>query len=420
MTSEPASSNEVAQCIARYAKFVHATIGPTHHVASPLGLWMLLALAASAARAEERSKLADALGMEVDRAVASVGALLKSAHPAVSGALAAWKRHEASTLVLDAWLRGLPKQVSRGWLPAQAAADGWASRHTRRMVRSFPINFDSLTRVVLASALGSQVEWEVPFEPARPIELGAASSWAHRSIRVLRSSPGHRCSIATSGRAGDVAVHTAFSKGRDLKVTSVIAAPDVSPADVMAAAHQAADIEEPAADFQFRSLFEFPLGESPCWTMTEVDAGSGIRETATAILPAWSARSDHRFAAEPLLGFGAAGNAIAALLPPEPRGYGLRVRQSATAEFSQHGFKAAAVAGFEVRWSRQRLEQVARVATLRFGHPFAVVAVTADRPGSRLRGGYRGPWSGLPVFSAWVADPDRFQAIAPEVGDGDS
>jgi hypothetical protein len=39
-----------------------------------------------------------------------------------------------------------------------------------------------------------------------------------------------------------------------------------------------------------------------------------------------------------------------------------------------------------------------RTAELRFGHPYAVVAVATDW-------GTRGPWHGLPVFSAWVAQP---------------
>jgi hypothetical protein len=48
---------------------------------------------------------------------------------------------------------------------------------------------------------------------------------------------------------------------------------------------------------------------------------------------------------------------------------------------------------------------VARVAELRFGHPYAVVAVATDR-----RVGGTGPWHGVPVFSGWVAEPDDVAA----------
>ncbi len=47
-----------------------------------------------------------------------------------------------------------------------------------------------------------------------------------------------------------------------------------------------------------------------------------------------------------------------------------------------------------------RLPARHREVVLRFGHPYAVVAVTTDTPG------YSGPWHGLPVFSAWVSEPD--------------
>jgi len=47
-----------------------------------------------------------------------------------------------------------------------------------------------------------------------------------------------------------------------------------------------------------------------------------------------------------------------------------------------------------------------RTAELRFGHPYAVVAVTADEPaGRQRRPAETSPWHGLPVFSAWVAKP---------------
>jgi hypothetical protein len=46
-----------------------------------------------------------------------------------------------------------------------------------------------------------------------------------------------------------------------------------------------------------------------------------------------------------------------------------------------------------------------RVADLRFAHPFAVVAVTVDEHHDRPGGGRAGPWHGVPVFSAWVTEP---------------
>jgi hypothetical protein len=45
---------------------------------------------------------------------------------------------------------------------------------------------------------------------------------------------------------------------------------------------------------------------------------------------------------------------------------------------------------------------VLRTAELRFGHPYAVVAVTTDDNWSAGRR----PWEGLPVFSAWITQPE--------------
>jgi hypothetical protein len=39
-----------------------------------------------------------------------------------------------------------------------------------------------------------------------------------------------------------------------------------------------------------------------------------------------------------------------------------------------------------------------RHAELRFGHPYAVVALVQDDTS---------PWQGLPVFSAWVTEPEN-------------
>ena len=62
------------------------------------------------------------------------------------------------------------------------------------------------------------------------------------------------------------------------------------------------------------------------------------------------------------------------------------------------GFEAAAVTGLAVAMAmRVPRTGLIRTAELRFGHPFAVVAVPAGDPG---------PWRGLPVFSAWVAQPE--------------
>jgi hypothetical protein len=57
-----------------------------------------------------------------------------------------------------------------------------------------------------------------------------------------------------------------------------------------------------------------------------------------------------------------------------------------------------------------------RIAELRFGHPFAVVAVAIDQRRDREAGRRTGPWHGVPVFSAWVADPQDADEDEPAGG----
>jgi hypothetical protein len=74
------------------------------------------------------------------------------------------------------------------------------------------------------------------------------------------------------------------------------------------------------------------------------------------------------------------------------------------ARYSAIGFEAAAITGLMVAVSAGR-PGVRRAATVRFAHPYAVVAAAFDDDRARSSGGSRSPWHGLPVFAAWVADP---------------
>jgi hypothetical protein len=374
---------DLATPVARYADRFHRLAGDGHHVASPLGAWLVLALAAPAATGETRDQLADVLGVSIEAAAEVATALLAEPHPAVACAVAAW-RHEWAFESLQRWLAGLPPQAQVGDIPSQDVADAWAREHTDGLIEAFPLDLTSPEIVlVLASALATRVSWEVPFELVPASELGA-SSWA--LTQALRSPSRHEAAIAATS-VGDVATHTATSTD-GLAVTSVIALPDVPPADVLAAAHEVA-----LGSSATRSLFDLPLGDHPLWTVTERIAASHDIEQCTAVLPAWSATSDHDLK-PPGFGCKAAADALIALLPPG--GYDFEAKQSAVARYSRIGFEAAAVTAVMVLTSAVA-ERRQRAATLRFGHPFAVVAVARGH----------GAWDGLPVFSAWINQPEE-------------
>jgi hypothetical protein len=242
--------------------------------------------------------------------------------------------------------------------------------------------------------------------------------------RALRTPDGfgHEQFVAATTSAGDVAVHRA--RARDgLTVTSVAAAPDAPAAEVLAAAHEVAG----PAPVRRRSLYDLPLGDGPLWTLTEratrTTAPDGREERCAAVLPAWAATGDHDLDRLEL-GFPAAAAILAAVLRRAGTGVdGYAARQSAMARYTRVGFEAAAVTAIAMRMSLPASRDgLVREAVLRFGHPYAVVATpagdgaAASGDGAAASGdGAAAPgaaWRGLPVFSAWVAEPAEVDEVS--------
>ncbi|MFG3689710.1 hypothetical protein [Micromonospora sp. NPDC047740] len=400
--------NPIHGSLAHYAERLHRAAGDAHHVASPLGAWLLLALSGPAATGDLRGAMEEALGTDVDQAAALAHALLSAPHPLVASATALWERTPAEGLA--GWRATLPERTQTGPLPDQPALDAWAREHTEGLIERFPLTVSPQTLLILANALATRVSWAEPFQVAPAEQLGAGSAWAGRLERVLRA-PAYRhwCGIATTARAGDVAVHAAPARPvsiaggeAGLLVVSVAADPDVPVPDVLAAAQELAAGAATTGDgigAGQRSLFDVPLGDTPLWTIREEPvrtfASDGREERAGAVLPCWSAESRHDLT-PPGFGFAVAAQALGGLMGvADPR---YEAAQSAVARYGRYGFEAAAVTAFATRTALPP-EGVARVAELRFGHPYAVVAVATDSAG--------GPWHGLPVYSAWVAQPQE-------------
>lgn len=376
------------EAVCGYARRLHAAIGDTHHIASPLGAWLVLALVGEAARGPEAARLGVVLGMPTADAARFARELLDNPHPAVTAAAAAWAT--ASPGPAADWLAGLPAAVAKGPVPTQAEADAWARDHTYGLIDRFPIDMAGGWLGVLASALATRISWSPAFDTTDAAVF--RSAWRDRVRTVLRTPErGHECAIARHPDAGDVAVHRAHAEG--LTVTSLIAAPDLPAGAVLAAAHDAA-----LGRLDRYSLFDLALGDGPSWTVTESDGEEGTERVA-AVLPAWTATSEHDLQ-PPSLGFADAAGVLGRLFG----GNEWEAKQAATARYHRTGFEAAAVTAVATRLSfRPPRPGRERAALLRFDRPYAVVATATSREVS--------PWSGLPVFSAWVTDPD-------DTGDG--
>src|SRR5580693_4933305 len=200
--------------VAGYARRLHTAAGSGHHVASPLGAWLLLALCAPATRngAAGDSSLAGVLGCDPAVAARLAAGLLDRPHPQVAAAAAAWTRPPAElTDSQRRWQSGLPAAVPTGPVPGQAAADAWARDHSFGLIDRFPARISPLTYLVLATALATRVSWQQPFDLAPAAELGGHSPWARQLGQVLATprrpgGAGHRQLITATPEAGDVIV----------------------------------------------------------------------------------------------------------------------------------------------------------------------------------------------------------------------
>lgn len=386
-----ARTDVVADCVTRYAVRLHAAAGARHHVASPLGAWLLLALAGRASHGADREALTDALGCNVDVAAGAAARLLADPHPLVAAAAAVWTAPWFQPAEdFRRWQASLPAEVASGDLPGQADLDAWARDHTFGLIGRFPVDA-SQANLVLATVLATKVSWLMPFQLAPPADLGDDSPWAGHLSRVLRTPVGpgvrgHSQFIVPTPDAGDVIVHAATAVG-GLLVVSVGAQPDVPAGRVLAAAHEVGRALATGGGVERRDIAGLPLGETPLWVLREVTATA---DSVTAVLPAWSASSLHDLT-DPALGFLAAKRGLVAGSDP------WQARQAAMARYTRTGFEAAAVTSFAAAVAA-RLPGKRRHAELRFGHPYAVIALVHDDTSM-------GPWHGLPVFSAWVTEP---------------
>jgi hypothetical protein len=377
----------------------------THSVGSPLGAWLLLALVAPAARGGDREELEALLGADADDAHELANDMLNTPHPAVAAALVLWHRDEYLRPDFAEWMRTLPAAAETGRVPAQVDADAWARRTTNGIIERFPLEIGADVVLVLANALATRVEWTTSFALAPARALGGP--WSQQVDRVLEApSGGHQMVITRTDRAGDVAVHAAASDD-GLLVVSVIADPSVAPVDVRAAAHDVAAVlvrsSTPMPIATAYSLFDLPTGDGHAWTVVERQVGAADdppREVYRAFLPVWAANGDHDLTTRPALGFPAARRVLEAFVDPTgPLGF--EAKQVVSAAFHRRGFEAAAITSMAVLLSAPAPSATVtqRMVTLRFGRPYAVVAVALDPAG--------GPWHGVPVFSAWVAEPSE-------------
>jgi hypothetical protein len=389
------SGVENSEVVSAYAAQLNPSLLGRHAVASPLGLWLLLALVGPATAGADRHDLEAVLGTTIDDAALRARALLDEPHPAVSALAAVWDCRLGPAF--DEWARTLPDVVERGPVPDQAQANTWAQARTNGLIDEFPLTIDELTRLVLASALATDIRWRNPLDTTEHLggEFGAAISHA------LTFRDGIQL-IAETDAAGPVAVAAPYSSSA-LDVLSVIADPDVTPRDVDRAAHQVAAML--AGDD--RAACPIPVEEltdGHAWTVTERRehraGGPPVRAEWRSYLPAWEATSNHDLDDAP--GVGVVFDALSGFAREEDLPVKLSAKQTAVASYTGTGFKAAGVTaiGMVAAGMPSFHEVLVRRIELRFNRPYAVLACAARDAGPSA-------WRGVPVFSAWITEPQE-------------
>ena len=396
----------LAELIDGYSRRVYPAVLEQHDsasVCSPLGVWLLLAACASVAAGAERAALERALGCPAGEAVELLEAFMADPPPALKAAIAMWIRESDLTPAVSAWIKRLPSQLETGPIPTQVQADEWADDHTLGLIKKFPLAIDAATRIVLASALATKVSWPAPFELVPASEhLAEGSPWRGRVQRLLwERSPA--AGIAETVAAGLVAFHLAAAK-EELIVFSVSAEPGTPREAVLEAAHE---LTRQRGVPRMHSLFELPLGAGHSWEIAEHEVATStpnerIERIDGASLPAWRIedeldllRSEH-FGSHPAL------ETMRLQIGPRPDDE-FGAKQAAVAAFSRFGFEAAAVTAFAratSRYSPPVHTGRMRTATLRFDHPYAAVAIAGDPQRASA-------WLGLPLFTAWVSEPEE-------------
>ncbi|MGJ6123398.1 hypothetical protein QN239_12570 [Mycolicibacterium sp. Y3] len=387
-----------AELVSAYAGRFNRVVLAGHAVASPLGLWLLLALIGPAAQGVSRRDLEVVLGTTVDDAAARARALLSEPHPAVSALAAVWDRNLGPAFA--EWARTLPDVVERGPVPSQARADDWARTNTHGMIDEFPLQIDDLTRLLLASAVATDIAWSSPLGITGDLggEFGAVIS------RALTVDNGIQL-IAETEAAGLVAVAAPRTTSA-LEILSVIAAPGVEPRDVDNAAHQIAAMLR-GDRRTARRVPDEELVDGHAWTVTERRerraGGPRVQTEWRSRLPAWSATSDHDLMEAP--GVVAVVEALTGFMRREDLPAQFSAAQAAIASFSKTGFKAAAVTAIGLRAASMPSfhEVLVKRIMLRFNRPYAVLACASRVDGPDA-------WRGVPVFSAWVAKPEETTA----------
>lgn len=371
-------------------------------VVSPVGAWLLLALAAGAGRGDG---VPSALGLELPQAHARAVELLAAPPRALRAAVALWVNAAQRTEAFQAWEQTLTEGLAQtlgpgatGGIPTSAEADAWAARATDGVVSRFPVSVGPATSLVLANAVATDVRWRKPYRLDEVQDWGTGGPWQGLISTVLLGDD----LGALGSELGLHPVHHARADGLDVVCVGM---PDASIEAARGLSSTAPLVRQVLVDGG-EDLWSLPLGQHGPWLIREEplpDAPASRVLRTQVRMPAWEVSTDWDLMADPDLGVQWAAAQVNELLAnPGPA----QAAQGARARFDRLGFTAAAVSALAIMRSAPPREQLLQAGVLRtvradLSTPFAVFAFI-DQPESA--------WHQCLAFAAWVhlpADPQQ-------------
>jgi hypothetical protein len=360
-------------------------------VFSGAGVWPLLGLLALGAAGATRRRLAAAFGLDLTLAEGAVRRLLNvfDASDSMYAACGLWQHPD---VVLDPVWRDAVPPGTRGELTGdpgtdQDRLDAWARDQTRGMIERAPVTVTPDTVLMLASAVSLETAWATPFTKQR--HTAHAGPWRAEGLAWLERAAQSEDLARVDGPAGPVTLARVPGKA-DLDVYLLLGAPQATAASTLGTALAALGGAYPVVP---ASAWSGP-DPAPGASVAPITNPSGRPELRLGCPPfAFQARHDLLalpgvFGLQPGGEYPGIGSARGL-----PLGVG-QAAQGAMTQFTELGFKAAAITAVGVRAmavARPLAPKPTTRTTVAFDRPFGFAAVHRA--------------SGLVPVAGWVARP---------------
>ncbi len=386
---------------AAWARQVAADAGPgpidgDGFALSGVGVWIILALLASAADGRARDELTAAVGLDAGDAADAAVALVADvdAMAAVRNALGVWL---AADVVPTRWWRSTVPAEVWGHLhddPAedQPRLDEWVREHTDGLIERLPIELRRDVRLLIVHALTVDATWRAPFVDTM---IRGVGPWADRWFSALsRRSAAWEDLVVVDTASGPLTMLAVESDG-DVVVHLAMAADDMPAVEVIDRAMTALAGGHPRrtgvelADPQGLGGGDAAIGPGLVWR-------DSIVAQLVQVVPRFTVSTKHDLLARAdLFGLAASKDDSQGHFPgisESPLAIS-DAGQDITASFTEHGFQAAALTVLAAQAGAMIPTFQARSLVVSFDRPFAFIATSKA--------------TGLHLVVGWVAAPDE-------------